>query len=106
MNEEFYEKHFQRKAILIEELTQINDIHLVLDFDKVKKWGDAQAEHSNRLFLNHDEDNCKFNYMDKLFNFITNEYKEKIDLIGLGGFQLLNNRDLNDNLVIMKRLAK
>ncbi|KAL4494069.1 hypothetical protein ABPG72_016025 [Tetrahymena utriculariae] len=106
MNKKFYKEIFQEKAILVEELSEIKDIHLVLDYYKDETWGGKATPRSNRMYLNHDIENSQLSYMDRLHDFIRKTPNLSLDILGLGGFQLLNHRNATEISHLMKKLGK
>lgn len=98
MNEKYYNEIFGNKGVLVDELKEISDIHLVLDFKRDAQFGEKSSPRSNRVYLNHDLDNTKLSYMEKLNKFLKS-HSNSLDIVGLGGFQLLNNKNNTEELM-------
>ena len=66
---------------------EINDIHLVIDFTEGDKYGSLVCPRTNRLFLQSDQDNCRFPGLDILDKEVASVIP---DVFVISGFQLMN----------------
>ena len=62
VTEEWYEQHYNSSEMveLAVPIGPLKDIHLMLEYDGIQKWGSLETPRGNRFYLNHDVDNADF----------------------------------------------
>ncbi|CAD8067447.1 unnamed protein product [Paramecium sonneborni] len=106
MSKHYYKNLFNESITMIPSSflrEDIQDVHIVVNFDEGDVFDTIICQHTNRLYLQNDQDNLKFPGLEYLEADI-----EKIhpDLLVIGGFQLMNQKPKKEYQEIILKLKQ
>ena len=74
---------------------QVDDIHLILEYDKGEKWGEFESPRGNRLIVHSDYSNL---IMESLSDFIAEVVTFKPNLVVVSALQMMDNFPFDQNV--------
>ncbi|CAK93329.1 unnamed protein product (macronuclear) [Paramecium tetraurelia] len=106
MSNHYYENLFNSSISIIPQSflrEEIRDVHIVINFDEGDIYDTIICQHTNRLYLQNDQDNMRFPGLENLEANINSIHP---DLLVIGGFQLMNQKPKKEYQEIILKLEQ
>ncbi|CAD8058804.1 unnamed protein product [Paramecium primaurelia] len=106
MSNHYYQNLFNESIKIVPQSflrEEIQDVHIVINFDEGDVYDTIICQHTNRLYLQNDQDNMRFPGLENLEANINSIHP---DLLVIGGFQLMNQKPKKEYEEIILKLEK